>query len=61
MSNINNLTAACQLTRASGITYCRSGFHQWQIVSEQRFDVCEGKLLTVERCARCGKMRNNAL
>jgi hypothetical protein len=64
MSNITNLREfrqGRQRTRASGITYCRSGFHEWQIVTEQRFDVREGKLLTVERCTRCGKTRNKAL
>jgi hypothetical protein len=64
MSTITNLTTARQArqrVRASGVTYCRSGFHQWQIVIEQRFDVREGKLLTVERCTRCGKTRNRGL
>jgi hypothetical protein len=64
MSNIIHLTTARQAhqrTRASGVTYCRSGFHQWQIVIEQRFDVREGKLLTVERCTRCSQTRNRSL
>jgi hypothetical protein len=61
IANLHTVRQARQRTRASGITYCRSGFHQWQVVTEQRFDVREGKLLTIERCTRCGKTRNKAL
>src|SRR3569623_2840819 len=33
---------------------CRSGFHKWEVLTERRFDVKQGKLLTASRCARCG-------
>lgn len=33
---------------------CRSGFHKWEVMSERRFDVKQGKLVTAYRCARCG-------
>ena len=33
---------------------CASGFHKWEIVTEKRFDVKKGKLVTAYRCARCG-------
>lgn len=36
---------------------CRHGFHKWQVVSESRFDVKQGKLVTVYRCERCGKQK----
>jgi hypothetical protein len=29
--------------------------HKWQVVSERQFDVRHGKLVTLLRCARCGK------
>ncbi len=44
-----------------GNTLCRSNFHRWEIVQSQHFDVKAGKLVTVSRCKRCGKMKNEAL
>ena len=38
-----------------GKSLCRSGFHKWKVVTENRFDVKRGKLVTVYRCSRCGK------
>jgi len=43
-----------------GKTLCRSGFHKWQIIKERQFDVRQGKLLTVYRCQRCGKIKTMA-
>lgn len=33
---------------------CQHGFHKWQVCKEQRFDVKQGRLVTVMRCQRCG-------
>lgn len=33
---------------------CRSGFHKWEVLSDARFDVKQGKLITAYRCGRCG-------
>ena len=44
--------------RAEGRTLCRNGFHKWEPLPEQRFDVREGRLVTVFRCRRCGLERN---
>lgn len=44
-------------SRAEGRTYCDSGFHKWKVVTQTRFDVKHGALVTVERCERCGKER----
>ena len=44
-------------TRAEHKTLCRAGFHKWQVEANGRFDVKAGKLLTVERCRRCGEQR----
>ena len=41
--------------KAEGKTLCRSGFHKWQVISERKFDVKLGKLVTLRRCERCGK------
>ncbi len=60
MSNIINLANARRERRqskANGLTLCRSGFHKWQVVPGQRFDVRQGRLVTTERCARCNEER----
>jgi len=41
--------------KAEGKTLCGSGFHKWKVVSERKFDVKQGKLVTLRRCERCGK------
>ena len=42
--------------RVEGKTLCQSGFHKWVHV-QQRFDVKEGRLVSAERCSRCGEER----
>ena len=44
-----------------GKTLCRSGFHRWKILTERKFDVKQGKLVTVYRCERCGATKNSAI
>lgn len=39
-------------------TLCQNNHHKWSVVKDQQFDVKQGKLITVERCSRCGKRRN---
>ena len=56
MSNVINFRKAKQ-KRAERKTLCTSGFHKWEVMSERRFDVKQGKLLTAERCQRCGEER----
>ncbi len=43
--------------RAEGKTLCTSGFHKWETLGERRFDVKQGKLVSAERCRRCGVER----
>lgn len=43
--------------RAKGKTLCSSGFHKWLVVKKSQFDVKQGKLVTVEKCSRCGQQR----
>lgn len=38
-----------------GKKMCRQGYHKWKICQKQKFDVKEGKLVTVYRCERCEK------
>lgn len=39
-------------------TLCQNNHHKWKALKESRFDVQQGRLVTVERCTRCGKTRN---
>ena len=43
-----------------GKTLCREGFHKWKVVTEKKFDVKQGKLVTLYECARCGKTKVEA-
>lgn len=45
---------------ARGKTLCASGFHKWNIDQSKQFDVKQGKLVTVEKCSRCGLTRSTA-
>ena len=44
-----------------GKTLCRHGHHKWVVDKARQFDVKQGKLVTVYRCARCGKTKVRAL
>ena len=44
-----------------GKTLCLRNFHRWRIESERRFDVKQGRLVTVYRCERCGKRKHELL
>jgi hypothetical protein len=43
-----------------GKTLCKSGFHKWEVVKGNPFDVKQGKMVTRYRCARCGATRIEA-
>jgi len=43
-----------------GQSLCNSGFHKWVVVTEKQFDVKQGKLVTVYRCARCNTQKVEA-
>jgi hypothetical protein len=46
--------------KAKGRTLCGRGFHKWVVDKQQRFDVKQGRLVTVHRCQRCGATKNAA-
>ena len=46
--------------KAKGRTLCGRGFHKWVIDKEKQFDVKQGRLVTIHRCARCGVTRTTA-
>ncbi len=43
-----------------GKTLCASGFHRWETVAGDPFDVKQGRLVTRQRCTRCGATRSEA-
>lgn len=43
-----------------GKTLCKSGFHKWEIDQAQKFDVKQGKLVTIYKCKRCGAIKSEA-
>jgi hypothetical protein len=43
-----------------GRDLCKSGFHKWEIINENKFDVKQGRLVTTYRCKRCGAEKNKA-
>jgi hypothetical protein len=47
--------------RHKGNTLCRSGFHKWALLNEKKFDVKQGKLITVYQCKRCLKTKIKAM
>ena len=40
---------------------CQHGYHDWQIFQGKKFDVRQGRLVTVYRCRRCGAEKVKAL
>ncbi len=46
--------------KAQGKTLCKSGFHQWEPITSNAFDVKRGKLVSAFRCKRCGKEKNES-
>lgn len=46
--------------RHKGNTLCRHGHHKWEVVKDNPFAVKQGKLVTIDRCRRCGATRNRA-
>ena len=62
MSNIikGQFGKAAQLTRIRRSSLCQHGHHRWKVDTSTRFDVKEGKLLTVRTCSKCGKMKTSA-
>ena len=43
-----------------GNTLCRHGHHKWVIDKDKKFDVKQGKLITLLRCIRCGEQKVQA-
>ena len=42
---------------AQGKTLCARGFHKWVDDDKKQFDVKRGRLISIQRCQRCGIAR----
>ena len=60
MSNIIQFKKKTAKEKHGKRILCQNGFHKWEVVTEQKFDVKEGKLVTVYKCKRCGLIKNEA-
>jgi hypothetical protein len=47
--------------KAQGKTLCKHGFHKWRVWKDKDFDVRQGRLVTVFRCARCNATKSKAI
>jgi len=43
-----------------GRSLCKSGFHKWEVIKDNPFDVKLGKMVTRSRCVRCGIFKTEA-
>ena len=57
MADILPFKRATAAQRHRGNTLCRHGFHKWRLEAARKFDVKQGRLVTLYRCIRCGAER----
>ncbi len=58
MTNVVPFKRPSPKQKHKGKTLCRNGFHKWKVDTTQKFDVKEGRLVTVQVCERCGKTKH---
>ena len=59
-TNLDKARRRKRKNTAQGRTLCARGFHKWVFDARKQFDVKQGKLISVERCMRCGVSRTHA-
>jgi len=59
VSNVVPFKRKTPAEKHKGKTLCRSGFHKWEVVRDNVFDVKEGRLVTVKKCKRCGVIKTS--
>ncbi len=57
MGDVLPFKAPPKAKKTGGKTLCKSGFHKWIADSRKQFDVKQGRLVTIQRCERCGFTR----
>jgi hypothetical protein len=58
-TDLNKFRKTQRKARARNITLCRQGFHKWTFDEAKQFDVKLGKLVSIQRCERCGATRTH--
>tara|TARA_B100000809_G_scaffold73434_1_gene71233 strand:- start:1901 stop:2092 length:192 start_codon:yes stop_codon:yes gene_type:complete len=43
-----------------GSSLCRDGFHKWKLITDNKFDSRQGKLVCVYKCQRCDADKTEA-
>ncbi|PCI06653.1 MAG: hypothetical protein COB77_06400 [Gammaproteobacteria bacterium] len=61
MADILTFKKKTAAQKHKGKTLCRSGFHQWKLLTERKFDVKQDRLVTVYQCIRCAKQKVTAI
>ena len=61
MTNVLPFKRKTAWQKHKGKSLCRDGFHKWVVVTQQQFDVKQGRLVTKFRCDRCGKEKTELL
>ncbi len=51
---------AARRSKVKRSTLCANGHHNWKIETKNQFDVKQGKLVTLQRCQKCGKIKTSA-
>ena len=57
-TDLNKFRKSRRKEKAKGTTLCKRGFHKWVFDDKKQFDVKSGKLVSIQRCKRCGQTRN---
>lgn len=60
MSNVVEFKRPSLKEKHKGKSLCRDGFHKWEVVTDNKFDVKQGRLVTLYKCKRCGKQKIKA-
>lgn len=60
MGDVVQLKKKKPSAKHKGNILCKRGFHKWEIDQEKQFDVKQGRLVTVYKCKRCGKVKVEA-
>ena len=58
-TNLDKFRKRKRKEQARGHTLCGRGFHKWVFDGRKQFDVKQGKLISIERCSRCGATRDH--
>ena len=58
-TDLNKFRKRRRQDTARGKTLCGRGFHKWEFDPHKQFDVKQGRLISIQRCSRCGATREH--